>query len=76
MEYTLAEIETATNKWDKASLLGEGAFGQVFKGVSSKGVLWAVKRSFVMSNDFEVEVSIALFTLGTGVFVGCVSECV
>ena len=57
-EYSLAEIEAATNKWDKENLLGEGAFGQVFKGVSFKGVPWAVKRSFVMSNDFEVEVSI------------------
>lgn len=30
-EYTLAEIETATNKWAEESKLGEGAFGQVSK---------------------------------------------
>lgn len=55
-EYTLAEIEAATDKWSSENLLGEGAFGQVFKGTSPKGLLWAVKRSFVMTNDFEVEV--------------------
>lgn len=55
-EYTLAEIEAATDNWSGENLIGKGAFAQVFKGTSPTGQLWAVKRSLVMTNDFENEV--------------------
>ena len=55
-EFTLSEIEAATNKWDPANLLGEGGYAVVYRGVSSKGQKWAVKRAKLMTNDFEKEV--------------------
>ncbi|GJP30355.1 hypothetical protein CLOM_g788 [Closterium sp. NIES-68] len=55
-EFSMGEILRATRHWSSDSVLGKGGFATVYKGVSEKGELWAVKRNELMSNDFEKEV--------------------
>ncbi|CAI5509870.1 unnamed protein product [Closterium sp. Naga37s-1] len=55
-QFTLQQIMKATNNWAAENVLGEGGFGIVYKGVSPRGLLWAIKRSTVMTNDFQTEV--------------------
>lgn len=38
------ELKEATNNFESASILGEGGFGRVFKGVLSDGTAVAIKR--------------------------------
>ncbi|XP_027177453.1 proline-rich receptor-like protein kinase PERK15 isoform X1 [Coffea eugenioides] len=38
------ELKEATNNFERASILGEGGFGRVFKGVLSDGTAVAIKR--------------------------------
>ncbi|CAI5464601.1 unnamed protein product [Closterium sp. Yama58-4] len=54
-QYTLQQMVKATDNWAKENVLGKGAFGVVFKGYSPQGQTWAIKRSTVMTNDFEME---------------------
>eukprot|EP00897_Mesotaenium_endlicherianum_P006320 jgi/Mesen1/5716/ME000289S04819 len=42
---TLKEINKATKSFSQDNLLGEGGYGQVYKGVTPDGTVWAVKRS-------------------------------
>ncbi|XP_028777932.1 putative receptor-like protein kinase At4g00960 [Neltuma alba] len=44
LQFNLATIEAATNKFSRENSLGRGGFGQVFKGVLSNGQEIAVKR--------------------------------
>ncbi|KAK4259789.1 hypothetical protein QN277_006084 [Acacia crassicarpa] len=44
LEFNLATIESATNKFSEESRLGKGGFGQVYKGILSNGQNIAVKR--------------------------------
>ncbi|KAK6941095.1 Serine-threonine/tyrosine-protein kinase, catalytic domain [Dillenia turbinata] len=41
---TFEELKEATNNFEPASILGEGGFGRVFKGVLSDGTAVAIKR--------------------------------
>ncbi|CAI7862523.1 unnamed protein product [Closterium sp. NIES-53] len=55
-QYTLQQMVKATNNWAEENELGRGGFGVVYKGYSPQGQLWAIKRSTIMTNDFEMEV--------------------
>ncbi|KAI9112397.1 hypothetical protein K1719_016594 [Acacia pycnantha] len=44
LQFNLATIEAATNKFSNENSLGRGGFGQVFKGILSNGQEIAVKR--------------------------------
>ncbi|GJP30382.1 hypothetical protein CLOM_g965 [Closterium sp. NIES-68] len=57
-EYSLVDMEKATEEWAEKNRLGSGSFGDVYKGVSpyDRNKAWAVKRAQVLSNDFQIEV--------------------
>ncbi|XP_028788519.1 putative receptor-like protein kinase At4g00960 [Neltuma alba] len=44
LQFSLATIEAATNKFSQENCLGQGGFGQVYKGILSHGQEIAVKR--------------------------------
>ncbi|CAI5534950.1 unnamed protein product [Closterium sp. Naga37s-1] len=54
-QFSLQQMVKATNNWSDDNVLGKGGFGIVYKGHSPQGQLWAIKRSKVMTNDFETE---------------------
>ncbi|CAI6011478.1 unnamed protein product [Closterium sp. NIES-65] len=55
-QFSLQQMLSATNNWSDDNVLGKGGFGVVYKGRSPQGQLWAIKRSTIMTNDFETEV--------------------
>ncbi|CAI6002697.1 unnamed protein product [Closterium sp. NIES-65] len=55
-QFSIHQMAKATNNWSDDNVLGKGGFGIVYKGHSPQGQLWAIKRSTVMTNDFETEV--------------------
>ncbi|CAI5459808.1 unnamed protein product [Closterium sp. Yama58-4] len=55
-EFSISEILQATDNWSSDNVLGKGGFATVYKGVSRRGELLAVKRVELMSNEFENEV--------------------
>ncbi|CAI5467035.1 unnamed protein product [Closterium sp. Yama58-4] len=59
-QYTLQQILTTTDNWAEENELGKGGFGIVYKGCSPQGQLWAIKRSTIMTNEFEIEVNLHL----------------
>ncbi|XP_031742487.1 probable receptor-like protein kinase At2g23200 [Cucumis sativus] len=62
LKFSLAEIKTATNNFNKKFLVGEGGFGKVYKGVMRNGMRVAVKRSQPGAgqgiSEFEREITI------------------
>ncbi|XP_054787860.1 cysteine-rich receptor-like protein kinase 44 [Prosopis cineraria] len=44
LQFSLATIEAATNKFSEANKIGKGGFGEVFKGVLTDGREIAIKR--------------------------------
>ncbi|XP_002992136.2 proline-rich receptor-like protein kinase PERK3 [Selaginella moellendorffii] len=42
--FTYAELEQATDKFNMRNLVGEGSFGQVFRGILTNGKVVAIKR--------------------------------
>ncbi|CAI5489760.1 unnamed protein product, partial [Closterium sp. Naga37s-1] len=57
-EYSLAAVVKATNGWSEDNILGMGAYGDVYRGVSptDDATPRAVKRAKVITNDFDTEV--------------------
>ena len=54
----MAELSLATKNFSDISLIGEGKFGEVYKGLLHDGMFVAVKRRFAApSQDFIDEVT-------------------
>ncbi|KAK3129623.1 hypothetical protein QOZ80_6BG0482470 [Eleusine coracana subsp. coracana] len=62
--YTLKELLQATNNFNDNNKLGEGGFGTVYWGRTSKGVEIAVKRLKAMTAKAEMEFAIEVEILG------------
>ncbi|KAM0880828.1 hypothetical protein ACQ4PT_033321 [Festuca glaucescens] len=62
--FTLKELLQATNNFNDSNKLGEGGFGTVYWGRTSKGVEIAVKRLKVMTAKAEMEFAIEVEILG------------
>ncbi|KAK9022427.1 hypothetical protein V6N11_002693 [Hibiscus sabdariffa] len=59
-QFTLAEIQAATNNFDESLVIGVGGFGKVFKGEIEDGTLAAIKRANPQSEqglaEFHTEI--------------------
>ncbi|KAL3834543.1 hypothetical protein ACJIZ3_009279 [Penstemon smallii] len=62
--YTLKELVHATNNFHNDNKIGEGGFGSVYWGRTSKGVEIAVKRLKSMTAKAEMEFAIEVEILG------------
>lgn len=43
-QFTMEELEQATNHFDESNLIGYGSFGIVYKGLLCDGIFVAIKR--------------------------------
>ncbi|XP_027364727.1 PTI1-like tyrosine-protein kinase At3g15890 [Abrus precatorius] len=62
--YTLKELLRATNNFHQDNKIGEGGFGSVYWGRTSKGVEIAVKRLKAMTAKAEMEFAVEVEVLG------------
>ncbi|KAM3248030.1 PTI1-like tyrosine-protein kinase [Capsicum annuum] len=62
--YTLKELVSATNNFHNDNKIGEGGFGSVYWGRTSKGIEIAVKRLKAMSAKAEMEFATEVEILG------------
>ncbi|ESW15337.1 hypothetical protein PHAVU_007G064500 [Phaseolus vulgaris] len=62
--YTLKELLRATNNFHQDNKIGEGGFGSVYWGRTSKGVEIAVKRLKTMTAKAEMEFAVEVEVLG------------
>ncbi|CAL0300733.1 unnamed protein product [Lupinus luteus] len=62
--YTLKELLRATNNFHQDNKIGEGGFGSVYWGRSSKGIEIAVKRLKAMTAKAEMEFAVEVEVLG------------
>ncbi|KAK2458174.1 hypothetical protein P8452_04852 [Trifolium repens] len=62
--YTLKELLRATNNFHQDNKIGEGGFGSVYWGQTSKGVEIAVKRLKTMTAKAEMEFAVEVEVLG------------
>ncbi|KAG9452103.1 hypothetical protein H6P81_005007 [Aristolochia fimbriata] len=62
--YTLKELLQATNNFSEENKLGEGGFGSVYWGRTSKGSEIAVKRLKAMTAKAEMEFAVEVEVLG------------
>ncbi|XP_059627586.1 PTI1-like tyrosine-protein kinase At3g15890, partial [Cornus florida] len=62
--YTLKELLHATNNFHDDNKIGEGGFGSVYWGRTSKGIEIAVKRLKAMSAKAEMEFAVEVEILG------------
>ncbi|KAJ9164112.1 hypothetical protein P3X46_023728 [Hevea brasiliensis] len=62
--YTLKELLQATNNFHNNNKIGEGGFGSVYWGRTSKGVEIAVKRLKAMTAKAEMEFAVEVEILG------------
>ncbi|KAJ8536727.1 hypothetical protein K7X08_035128 [Anisodus acutangulus] len=62
--YTLKELVSATSNFHNDNKIGEGGFGSVYWGRTSKGIEIAVKRLKAMSAKAEMEFAIEVEILG------------
>jgi predicted Ser/Thr protein kinase len=54
---TILELEQATGNFSQSSIIGEGRFGFVYKGLLQDGSFVAIKRRlFALTRDFILEV--------------------
>ncbi|KAF3442623.1 hypothetical protein FNV43_RR16539 [Rhamnella rubrinervis] len=53
--YTVAELQSATNSFSEANLLGEGSLGSVYKAEFPDGQIFAVKNINMVSMSFNEE---------------------
>ncbi|KAF3781869.1 Wall-associated receptor kinase-like 20 [Nymphaea thermarum] len=51
--FTYAELEIATNSFDKALILGDGGYGCVYRGYLNNGSIVAVKRMMHQTNTLN-----------------------
>ncbi|XP_019442115.1 PREDICTED: probable receptor-like protein kinase At5g24010 [Lupinus angustifolius] len=62
LKIPFADIESATNKFDRSLIIGSGGFGMVYKGVLKDNVKVAVKRGMPGSRqglpEFQTEITI------------------
>ncbi|TVU20900.1 hypothetical protein EJB05_30502, partial [Eragrostis curvula] len=53
--FTEAELEQATNKYDKSQILGHGGHGTVYKGIVKDNILVAIKRCALIDDRHKKE---------------------